>query len=195
MPYPHNAENHGKADGTDCGQEACSGLRKKKHTSLKPRRIQSRKKKPPGRTQPDSHMMSTKDSRGRNKLWQSPLFRSSWKRCHFGAKRQSPKSVQARRKPCRAPSTTTKKKQQQKNKKKQQQTNKQTKKTPKQTNKQTNTHTQSSRTSNASSVLQWRSHRIHEQSQTPWDPVRQNADVQDAGRSNKTRVPRKDCPR
>ena len=37
---------------------------------------------------------------------QSLLSRSSWKRCHIGAKRQSPKSTQARRKPCGAPSTT-----------------------------------------------------------------------------------------
>ena len=43
IPYPHNVEHHGKADGTDCGQEACSGLRKKKRTSPRPRRIQSRK--------------------------------------------------------------------------------------------------------------------------------------------------------
>ena len=42
-PYPHNAEHNGKADGTDCGQEACSGLIKKKRTPPKPRRIQSRK--------------------------------------------------------------------------------------------------------------------------------------------------------
>ena len=40
---------------------------------------------------------------------------------------------------------------------------------------------QSSRTSNASSLLQWRSHRTHGQSQIPRDPLRQNADVQDAG--------------
>ena len=39
---PRNAGYHGKADGTDCGQEACSGLRKEKRTSPKPRRIQSR---------------------------------------------------------------------------------------------------------------------------------------------------------
>ena len=69
--FPHNAEYHGKAEGTDCGQVACSGLRKKKRTSPKPRRIQSRKKKKkkkktqtkpnqnktkkttPGKTQPD----------------------------------------------------------------------------------------------------------------------------------------------
>ena len=37
---------------------------------------------------------------------QSPLSRSSWKRCHIGAKRQSPKSIQARCKPCGAPSPT-----------------------------------------------------------------------------------------
>ena len=47
---------------------------------------------------------------------------------------------------------------------------------------------QSSRTSNASSLLQWRSHRTHEQSQIPRDPLRQNAYVQDAGRINKTQV-------
>ena len=38
---------------------------------------------------------------------QQPLLsRSSWKRCHTGAKRQSLKSTQARCKPCGAPSTT-----------------------------------------------------------------------------------------
>ena len=37
---------------------------------------------------------------------QSLQSRSSWKRCHIGAKRQSPKSTQAMRKPCGAPSTT-----------------------------------------------------------------------------------------
>ena len=47
---------------------------------------------------------------------------------------------------------------------------------------------QSSRTSNASGLLQWRSHRTHEQSQIPRDPLRQNAYVQDAGRINKTQV-------
>ena len=47
---------------------------------------------------------------------------------------------------------------------------------------------QSSRTSNASSLLRWRSHRTHEQSQIPRDPLRQNAYVQDAGRINKTQV-------
>ena len=36
---------------------------------------------------------------------QSPLSRSWWKKCHNGVKRQSPKSVQARRKPCGAPLT------------------------------------------------------------------------------------------
>ena len=41
-PYPHNAEHNGNADGTDCGQEACSWLRKKKRIPPKPRRIQSR---------------------------------------------------------------------------------------------------------------------------------------------------------
>ena len=39
---------------------------------------------------------------------QSLLSRSSWKRCDIGAKRQSPKSTQARRKPRGAPSTTKK---------------------------------------------------------------------------------------
>ena len=52
---------------------------------------------------------------------QSPLSRSSWKKCHTDAKRQSSKSVQARRKPVVHP------------------------------------RQQSSRTSNASSLLQWRS--------------------------------------
>ena len=43
--YPYNAEHHGKADGTDCGQEDCLGFRKEKRiTSPKPRRIQSRQK-------------------------------------------------------------------------------------------------------------------------------------------------------
>ena len=65
IPYPHNAEHHGKADGTDCGQEACSGLRKEKRTSPKPMRIQSRKETP-GKAQPDSYTMSMKDCRGRN---------------------------------------------------------------------------------------------------------------------------------
>ena len=46
-----NAEHNGKADGTDCGQEACSGLRKKKRTPPKPRRIQSRKIHPGRRSQ------------------------------------------------------------------------------------------------------------------------------------------------
>ena len=41
--YHHNAEHHGKADGADCGQEACAGLRKKERTYPKPRRIQRRK--------------------------------------------------------------------------------------------------------------------------------------------------------
>ena len=36
---------------------------------------------------------------------QSPLSRDSCKRCHIGAKRHSPKSIQARRKPCGSPST------------------------------------------------------------------------------------------
>ena len=53
----------------------------------------------------------------------------------------------------------------------------------------------SSRTSNASSLLQWKSHRTHEQSQIPRDPLRQNADVQDAGRINKTQAQKKNCPR
>ena len=47
---------------------------------------------------------------------------------------------------------------------------------------------QSSKTSNASSLLQWRSHRTHEQSQIPRDPLRQNVYVQDAGRINKNQV-------
>ena len=47
---------------------------------------------------------------------------------------------------------------------------------------------QNSWTSNASSLLQWRSHRTHEQSQIPRDPLRQNAYVQDTGRLNKTQV-------
>ena len=71
IPYPHNAEHHGKADATDCGQEACSGLRKKKRTYE-----DTEQEKPPGKTQPDLHTMSTKDSRGRNKLWP---WRSIWK--------------------------------------------------------------------------------------------------------------------
>ena len=36
ITYPHNAEHNGEADGTDCGQEACSGLRKKKRTNPPP---------------------------------------------------------------------------------------------------------------------------------------------------------------
>ena len=52
---------------------------------------------------------------------------------------------------------------------------------------------QNSRTSSANSLLQQKSHRTHEQSQTPWDPLRENADVQD--RSNQqTSDARKDCP-
>ena len=47
---------------------------------------------------------------------------------------------------------------------------------------------QISRTSNASSLLQWGSHRTSERSQIPRDPLRQNAYVQDAGRINKTQV-------
>ena len=43
-------------------------------------------------------------------------------------------------------------------------------------------HQQSSGTSNASSLLRWRSCKTHEQSQIPWDPIRKNADVQN--RSN-----------
>ena len=75
---------------------------------------------------------------------QSPLSRSSWKRCHFGAKRQSPKSVQARHKHCAHV---------------------------------VHPQQQSSRTSSARSLLQWRSHRAHEQTQIPRDQPRQNADV------------------
>ena len=37
---------------------------------------------------------------------QSLLSKSSWKRCHIGAKRQSLKSIQARRKPCGVPAAT-----------------------------------------------------------------------------------------
>ena len=47
---------------------------------------------------------------------------------------------------------------------------------------------QSSRTSNASNLLQWRSHRAHEQSQIPRDPLWQHADEQDAVWINKTQV-------
>ena len=47
---------------------------------------------------------------------------------------------------------------------------------------------QSSRASNASSLLQWRSHRTHEQPQIPRDPLQQKVDIQDAGRINKTQV-------
>ena len=48
---------------------------------------------------------------------------------------------------------------------------------------------QSSRTSNASSLLQWRSHRTHEQSQIPQDPLpRRRSNQQNSGA-------RKDCPR
>ena len=53
---------------------------------------------------------------------------------------------------------------------------------------------QSSTASNASSFLQ-RSHRKHEQSQTPRDPFRQNADVQNAGRTkqNKKKTKKLSC--
>ena len=47
---------------------------------------------------------------------------------------------------------------------------------------------QSNKTSYASSLLQWRSHRTHGQSQIPRDPLRKNADVQVADRINKTQV-------
>ena len=47
---------------------------------------------------------------------------------------------------------------------------------------------QSSRTGNASALLQLRSHRMHELSQTPRDPLRQSAAVHDAGQFNKTQV-------
>ena len=60
IPYPHNAEHHGKADGMHCGQEACSGFRKEKSTS------RARK----------TTWLSAKDSRGRNKFW---LCTSVWK--------------------------------------------------------------------------------------------------------------------
>ena len=57
----HNAEHHGKADGN----------------VLPPNQGGYRvHEKPPGKTQPDSHTMSTKDSRGRNKVWP---WRSIWK--------------------------------------------------------------------------------------------------------------------
>ena len=55
---------------------------------------------------------------------------------------------------------------------------------------------QSSRTSNASSLLQWRSHKTHEQSQIPRDPLRQNAYIRTRRRSNQQNSgTRKDCPR
>ena len=44
IPYLHNAEHHFKADKTDRGQEACSGLGKQKLTFPEPRSVQSRKK-------------------------------------------------------------------------------------------------------------------------------------------------------
>ena len=47
---------------------------------------------------------------------------------------------------------------------------------------------QSRITSNASSLLKWRSHRTPEQSPITRNPLRQNADIQDAGRINKTQV-------
>ena len=65
IPYPVNADYHGKADGMDRIQEACSGTGKEKRTSAKPRRVQSRKAT---LEQPDSYM-SMKDSRRKNKLW------------------------------------------------------------------------------------------------------------------------------
>ena len=46
---------------------------------------------------------------------------------------------------------------------------------------------QSSRTSNASSLLQWRSHRTHEQSQIPRDPLRQNLTYKTQVESTKLR--------
>ena len=55
---------------------------------------------------------------------------------------------------------------------------------------------QSSRTSNASGLLQWRSHKTHEQSQIPRDPLRQNAYIRTRRRSNQQNSgTRKDCPR
>ena len=50
---------------------------------------------------------------------------------------------------------------------------------------------QSSRTSNVSSLLQWRSPRMHKQPQIPRDPLRQNADVQEADQNMSVK---KDCP-
>ena len=47
---------------------------------------------------------------------------------------------------------------------------------------------QNSRTSSASSLIQSRSHNMLEQSQIPQDPLQQNANVQDAGQMNKTKV-------
>ena len=44
IPYPHNVKHNGKVDERDRGQEACSGPRKEKHTSPKPRRAQSKNK-------------------------------------------------------------------------------------------------------------------------------------------------------
>ena len=49
-------------------------------------------------------------------------------------------------------------------------------------------HSWTSRTSNASSLLQWRSHRMHKQPQIPWDPCLQNAHIQDTGQISKTRA-------
>ena len=52
------------------------------------------------------------------------------------------------------------------------------------------THTQQNidRTSNVSSLLQWGSRRTYELSEIPWDPFRQNANVQGTDWINKTQV-------
>ena len=50
------------------------------------------------------------------------------------------------------------------------------------------TQQQSGMTSNTCSLLQWRSHRTYKQSLIPRDPLRQNDDVQEAGRINKTQM-------
>ena len=77
IPYFHNADHHRKADGTNHGQEVCSGLRKEKPSSPQTKEDieQKKKTKTPGKTQPDLHTMSMKDSRGKNKLWP---WRSIW---------------------------------------------------------------------------------------------------------------------
>ena len=67
-----------RGGGRGSGERVVSArarLRKKKHTPHQTKE-DTEQENPPGKTQPDSHTMSTKDSRERNKLWP---WRSIWK--------------------------------------------------------------------------------------------------------------------